>query len=143
MSQWVFLITSCITSIYDGCNIELIKTFLNAGVQMKHIRNLPPMNFAVDNRYFYATIEDMEKGRVMQSLLTNNEPSYMKHFVSIFEEMWKNAQDASKAIRNIERGIDPNELDLQTQDNGQDMKDYLNEVLKEIRRIRDSHRLPC
>jgi hypothetical protein len=56
-----------ITSIYDASNIELVKIFLNAGVQMRHIRNLPPMNFAVDDRYFYATIEDMEKGRIMQS----------------------------------------------------------------------------
>jgi hypothetical protein len=46
------------------------------------------MNFAVDDRYFYATIEDMEKGRIMQSLLTTNEPSYVRLFMSIFEEVW-------------------------------------------------------
>jgi hypothetical protein len=132
-----------ITSIYGGSNIELVKIFLDAGVQIRRIKNLPPMNFAVDNRYFYATIEDMEKGRIMQSLLTSNEPSYVKHFMSIFEEMWKNAVDASKAIRNIENGVDPNALERHKSDNEEDMKDYLNEVLKEIRRIRDSHRLSC
>ena len=81
------------------------------------------MNFAVDDRYFYATIEDMKKGRIMQSLLSSNDPSYVKHFMSVFEEMWENAVDAKK--------VEPHTLD-----NEEDMKAYLNEVLKEIRRIR-------
>jgi hypothetical protein len=80
------------------------------------------LNFAVDDRFFYATIEDMEKGRIMQSLLTSNEPSYVRHFMSIFEEMWENAVDANEAIRNIERGVDANKLELHTSDNEGDMK---------------------
>jgi len=131
-----------ITSIHDRTNIDLVKIFLDAGVQMRHIRNLPPMNFAVDKRYFYATIEEMEKGRVMQSLLTSSEPSYVNHFTSVFEEMWKNAVDARDAVRNIEEGVDPNVLESHIPYDEADMKDYLNEVFNEISRIRDSHRLP-
>jgi len=45
-----------ITSLYDVSNMGLVKLFLEAGVQVRHIRNLPPLTFAVDDRYFYSTI---------------------------------------------------------------------------------------
>jgi sugar-specific transcriptional regulator TrmB len=126
-----------ITSIQDESSIELIKIFLNAGVEIRHIRNLPPMNFAVDDRYFHATINNLEKGNMMTNEIISNDPAYVKHFMSIFEEMWKNAVDASEAIRNIEKGVD---AEFQTLDNEEEnMKSYLNEVLNEIREIRDSH----
>ena len=101
------------------------------------------MKFALDDRYFGASIEDREKGGMMSNLLVSNEPLYVKRFTSIFEEMWENAVDASEAIRNIEKGIDPNKLEPHALDNEADMRAYLNEVLKEISQIRDSHRLPC
>jgi SPX domain protein involved in polyphosphate accumulation len=132
-----------ITSIQDESSIELVKIFLNAGVQIRHIRNLPPMNFALDDRYFHATINGdilMEKGNMNTNLIISNEPSYVKHFMSIFEEMWEKGVDASEAIRNVEKGVD---AEFQTLDNEKEMKSYLNEVLNEIREIRNSHTLPC
>jgi hypothetical protein len=45
-----------ITSIIDKYSIDLVKTFLNTGIQVRHVKNLTPMNFAVDNKHFYATI---------------------------------------------------------------------------------------
>jgi signal transduction histidine kinase len=93
-----------ITAI-DKDNEDLVKIFLNAGVQIRHIRNLPPMNFAVDDRYFHATIEKMEAGRIMRSLLTSNEPIYINHYNSTFEELWKNGIDAAHRIRDMEEGI--------------------------------------
>jgi two-component system, OmpR family, sensor histidine kinase VicK len=71
----------------DGYSVELAKIFLNAGIQVRHIKNLTPMNFAVDDRYFYATIDKMQDGKFMRSLLTSNEPAYVKHYNSIFEEL--------------------------------------------------------
>jgi hypothetical protein len=58
----------------DKNNIDLVKIFLNAGVQIRHLKNLTPMNFGVDDKYFQATIEKMEGGKMMRSLLTSNEP---------------------------------------------------------------------
>ena len=60
------------------------------------------MNFAVDNRHFHATIEKMEGGKMMESLLISNEPAYISHYNSIFEELWKNGIDAADRIRDIE-----------------------------------------
>jgi two-component system, OmpR family, sensor histidine kinase VicK len=93
-----------ITSI-DKYSVELAKTFLNAGIQVRHIKNLTPMGFAVDDRYFYATIDKMENGKLMQSLLTSNEPAYISHYNSIFEELWKNGVDAVQRIKDIEAGV--------------------------------------
>ncbi|MFL6383301.1 MAG: hypothetical protein ACJ72S_18730 [Nitrososphaeraceae archaeon] len=36
----------------DKYSVELVKVFLNAGIQIRHFKNLTPMNFAVDDRYF-------------------------------------------------------------------------------------------
>jgi signal transduction histidine kinase len=63
------------------------------------------MNFAVDDRYFYATIDKMENGKLMKKLLTSNEPAYVRHYNSIFEELWSNAVDATQRIKDIEAGV--------------------------------------
>jgi two-component system, OmpR family, sensor histidine kinase VicK len=94
-----------ITSIIDKDSIDLVKIFLNAGIQVRHVRNLTPMSFAVDNKHFYATIEKMEEGKMMESLLISNEPVYINHYNSIFEELWKNGIDAADRIKNIEQGV--------------------------------------
>ena len=39
---------------------DLVKKFLDAWIQIRHVRYLPPINFVVDNKYFDATIEKME-----------------------------------------------------------------------------------
>ncbi|HEY6164701.1 MAG TPA: hypothetical protein VIW25_07300, partial [Nitrososphaeraceae archaeon] len=71
-----------ITSIDRG-SIDLVKLFLNAGVLIRHLKNLTPMNFAVDSRNFYATINKMEGGKLMEHLLISNEPAYINHYNSV------------------------------------------------------------
>jgi len=94
-----------ITTITEKDNIDLIKIFLNAGVQIRHVRNLPAMNFAVDNRYVHATIDKIEDGKTVQSLLISNEPAYVKHFGYIFEGLWKGGTDAVERLKDIEEGV--------------------------------------
>jgi hypothetical protein len=64
------------------------------------------MNFAVDNKHFYATIEKMEEGKIIESLLASNEPAYVKHFNCIFGELWSKGIDAKDRIADIEKGIE-------------------------------------
>ena len=101
-----------ITSIIDKDSIDLVKIFLNAGIQVRHVKSLTPMNFAVDNKHFYATIEKMEEGKMMESLLISNEPAYVKHYNSILEELWKNGIDAADRIREIEEGVDLADIEV-------------------------------
>jgi two-component system, OmpR family, sensor histidine kinase VicK len=101
-----------ITSITDKDSVNLVKTFLNEGIQVKHVKNLTPMNFAVDSKHFYATIDKMEEGKTMQSLLVSNEPAYISHYNSIFEELWKNGVDATDRIKDIEAGVDLPDIEV-------------------------------
>jgi hypothetical protein len=100
-----------ITSIDSG-NRELVEIFLSIGVQVRHLRNLPPMNFAVDGKHFHATIENMEDGKLMHSLLTSNDPIYVSHYSAIFNELWKNGIDAEQRIRDIDNGTDLADIEV-------------------------------
>jgi two-component system, OmpR family, sensor histidine kinase VicK len=94
-----------VTSI-DKDSIDLVKIFLNEGIRVRHVKNLTLMNFAVDNKHFYATIEKMEEGKMMESLLASNEPDYVKHFNCIFEDLWSKGIDAKDRIIDIKKGIE-------------------------------------
>src|SRR5215217_6495535 len=87
-------------------SIDLVKIFLNLGMQLRHVKSLTPMSFAIGDKQLNATVENMEGGKMVRTLLTSNEPIYVKHFSSIFEELWNNGIEASDKIRDIEQGID-------------------------------------
>ena len=116
-----------ITSIIDKDSIDLVKIFLNAGIQVRHVRNLTPMSFAVDNKHFYATVEKMEEGKMMESLLISNEPVYINHYNSIFEELWKNGINAVDRIKDIEQGLDLTYIEV-IPSSGKAQEIYLNTV---------------
>jgi two-component system, OmpR family, sensor histidine kinase VicK len=94
-----------ITNI-DNQNLELVKLYLDRGIQVKHAKNLPPMSFGVSDKKIAVTIEKMEKGKVVQSLLLSNESQYLKHFSSVFQQLWENGIEAVDRIKEIEEGIE-------------------------------------
>jgi two-component system sensor histidine kinase VicK len=93
-------------------NSKLAKIFLDAGISIRHVRNLPPVSFGVSDKGIAATIEKMEGGKMVQSLLLSNETAYVNHFYSIFEELWKNGVDANDRIKDIEAGADLADIDV-------------------------------
>jgi two-component system, OmpR family, sensor histidine kinase VicK len=44
--------------------------------------------------------------------LISNEPLYLRHFASIFEELWKNGIEAYDRIREIEERVDSAVIEL-------------------------------
>src|ERR1044072_6663799 len=70
------------------------------------------MSFGVSDKERAATIEKMEGGTNVQSLLLSNEPAYVNHFYHIFEELWKNGIDAKDRIRDIEEGIESATIEI-------------------------------
>jgi hypothetical protein len=54
----------------------------------------------------------MEGGKIMESLLTSNEPAYISHYNSIFEDLWKNGIDAVERIKEIEEGVDLADIEV-------------------------------
>ena len=101
-----------VTSITDKDSTDLVRIFLNIGVQIRHVKNMPPIDFAVSDKEMMATIEKMEGGEIAQNLLVSNEGAYINHFASIFEELWKDGIDASDRIRDIEEGIDQANIEI-------------------------------
>jgi signal transduction histidine kinase len=94
-------------------SVELVRIFLDLGMKIKHIQNLPPMNFTVGEEEVNTTIEKMEGGKMIRSLITSNEPAYVTHFYSIFEQLWNKGIDAQDRIRNIEEGrVDETNIEI-------------------------------
>jgi hypothetical protein len=52
------------------------------------------MSFVLTDKEVGATIEKMERGKLVQSILFVNELQHVKHFNTIFEELWENGIDA-------------------------------------------------
>ena len=96
----------------DKDNIQLAKEYLQSGIQIKHVKNLPPMSFGVSDKEIAPTIEKMEGGKRVENLLIGNEPAYVRHFSSIFEELWNNGIDAADRIRDIEEGVDAADIEI-------------------------------
>src|ERR687887_1549909 len=96
----------------DKDNVNLAKILLDAGIEIRYLKNLPPMSFGVSNKEIAATIEKMEGGENVQSLLLSNEPAYINHFYHIFEELWKDGIDAKDRIRDIEEGIESASIEI-------------------------------
>jgi signal transduction histidine kinase len=99
-------------TVIDKENKDIVEVFLDAGVKVRHVSNLPPINFAVDDTNFHATIEKMEGGKIMESLLSSNEPKYVDYYTSLFEGLWNNGIDAETRIKDIEEGTDSANIEI-------------------------------
>jgi len=86
-------------------NIQLVKVYLDLGMKIRHINNTPPMNFAVSSKELYITIDEMRGGQIAKNLLISNEPPYIRHYISIFEDLWNKSVPAKQMIREIEEGV--------------------------------------
>jgi two-component system, OmpR family, sensor histidine kinase VicK len=87
-------------------NLSLVKTFLDSGIRLRHIKHMPPLSFGVTEREVAITIEKMEGGKLSHSFLLSSEPLYVSHFNSLFDELWKNGVDARVRLQEIKEGAD-------------------------------------
>jgi two-component system, OmpR family, sensor histidine kinase VicK len=70
------------------------------------------LSFGVSDKKIAVTIEKMKEGKVVQSLLLSNEPKYLEHFSTVFQELWENGIDAMERIREIEEGPEPAKIEI-------------------------------
>ncbi|HET7148830.1 MAG TPA: ATP-binding protein [Candidatus Nitrosopolaris sp.] len=105
-------------------SISLVRFFLDMGVQIRHVKNLPPLNFGIGKEFQLHTPASLDeqypdqiqetRGEttppldwyMLKSLLTSDEPTYVNRFNALFEELWRNGIDAVDRIRDIEEGVD-------------------------------------
>ena len=70
------------------------------------------MSFGVSDKEVAITIEKMEGGKMSRKFLISNEPLYVNHFNSLFDELWNNGNNAVERIKDIEQGIDLVEIEI-------------------------------
>ena len=90
----------------SGENKDLVREFIDIGVQVRHTRYQSPLTFALDGRTLYSTVEEGLGGAAISAnFFVTNEPAYRRQFAALFDELWDGAVDAMDKIRDIEAGI--------------------------------------
>jgi signal transduction histidine kinase len=122
-----------VTTIVDKDAADLVKKFLDIGVQIRHVNNMPPIDFAVSDKEIVATTEKTEEPEeIIRSLLVSNEQAYINHFVFIFKELWRDAIDARERILMVEQGIEPDFVEVIN--DPQRAKRVLTDLAKSVRK---------
>lgn len=100
-----------ITTVSENAT-ALVKTFLDMGVQIRHLPALPLMNFAVTDIGFEEGISTTEGGIQLDRMLQSNERVYLDYYRQAIEILWNQAVDAREVIRDIERGMEPSQIEI-------------------------------
>jgi hypothetical protein len=105
----------------------MIKPFVEMGVQVRHVNSLPPIDFSVSDLEMIARVQHLEhlnqpvtesmysqkaSHSIIKNILVRNEPVYVDHFISIFNDLWSNGIDARERMKFIEQGLEPEFLDI-------------------------------
>jgi two-component system, OmpR family, sensor histidine kinase VicK len=93
-----------VTSIYSKKDIELVSIFLDEGINIRHVKNIPFSSFVLSDKLLNFTMEKMEEGRMVTNLVSSNDTLYLDHYDTIFKELWKTGIDAKSRIKDIEEG---------------------------------------
>jgi signal transduction histidine kinase len=97
-------------------NITEIAKRINKNIEssneIKVASHLTPLSFCISNKEFLATAEKMEGGKMIGSLLVSNEPIYIDHYNSLFEELWDNSIDAMVRINDMKEGVDLADIEV-------------------------------
>ncbi len=94
-----------ITSINDKNDINIAKLFMKDGVKIKHTSDRPPINFVISDKYFASTTEKMIGGEIFSNLIVSNDPLYLEHFSTIFDNMWEQSVEAKDRIKELTDAI--------------------------------------
>ena len=91
-----------IEDIEDSRLLEVIKAFMQLGMQIRHVTTIPPMSFGVSEKEMGVTVENMRGGSLNASAIFSSEPAIVEQFAAIFEELWNRGINAKERIEEIE-----------------------------------------
>lgn len=105
---------------------NMIKRFLEAGIQVRHVDNLPPIDFAVSDKEIVAKVHKVEReltherhdprnheiGLDVKNVLVSTEQAYIDYFLYTFSELWNNGTNAEERIAYLEQGLEPEFIDV-------------------------------
>src|SRR6476620_6932996 len=93
-----------ITSLKNKKDIDLVKSHIEDGVKIRHVKELLADSFALSDKSFLFTIENVEEGKKIANVLSSNDKLYLDHYDTIFETLWKKGIDIEERINDIEEG---------------------------------------
>jgi signal transduction histidine kinase len=105
---------------------NMIKRFLDVGVQVRHVDNLPPIDFAVSDKEIVAKVHrveseisdekhdsgNLETSLDVKNVLVSTEQAYIDYFLYTFSELWNNGTNAEERITYLEQGLEPEFIDV-------------------------------
>ena len=93
-----------ITSLRNKKDVEIVKSYIDDGVKIRHVKDLLTDSFALSDKSFVFTIEKIEKEKPITNVLGSNDKIYLDHYDTIFETLWKKGIDINERIKDIEEG---------------------------------------
>ncbi len=126
-----------ITDLSCKEDINVAKLFVDLGIKIRSVRNLPPLNFLVTDQVFFSNVEKIDRHedrKIIKQLFTTNDVLYIHQYQITFEELWRNGIDATDIIEDIERGLDPERVDIIQRSNNAEIEylDLLKSAHREI-----------
>ncbi|HYF98621.1 MAG TPA: HAMP domain-containing sensor histidine kinase [Candidatus Saccharimonadales bacterium] len=126
-----------ITGLSCEEDVNVAKLFMDLGIKIRSIRNLPPLNFLVTDNVFFSNAGKIDHDRnrkIIKQLFTTNDVLYINQYKTIFEELWRNGIDAADIIEDIKRGLDNERVDIIQRSNNAETEylDLLKSANREI-----------
>jgi two-component system sensor histidine kinase VicK len=126
-----------ITDLSRREDVNVAKLFMDIGIKIRSIRNLPPPNFLVTDRVFFSNSEKIDHNqdrKTIKQMFTTNDVLYINQYKLTFEELWENGIDAIDIIEDTERGLDTERVDIISRSNNAETTylDLLRSSNKEI-----------
>jgi two-component system, OmpR family, sensor histidine kinase VicK len=86
----------------DSMLLEAVKTFTKLGMQIRHVKNIPPMSFGISEKEIGITVESRRDGPLNASAIFSSEPAFVEQFAAIFGELWDRGINSKDRIDEIE-----------------------------------------
>jgi hypothetical protein len=100
-----------LTCINDQADIKSVRSLLDLGVTVRHVKNLP-LTFTVSNREMNVTVERPRDYAMISNLVISTERPWIEPFQTLFEEIWIEGVDAVERIREIESGFSTSTIEI-------------------------------
>ena len=93
-----------ITSLNSKKDIEIVKSYIDKGIEVRHVKDLLTNSFSLSDKSFFFTIEKIEEGKLGNNVLSSNDKLYLDHYNTVFENLWKRGIDIHDRIKDVEEG---------------------------------------
>jgi hypothetical protein len=93
-----------ITTLKNKKDVDLVKSYINIDIKIRHVKDLSTESFALSDKSFLFTIENVEEGKTITNVLSSNDKLYLNHYDTIFENLWKKGIDIQERIKEIDEG---------------------------------------